>query len=366
MQGAGITFVMVVAQVLSVGLNTLIKASMSKGMSIFVYVAYSNLLGFCFLLLATTIRHRNRAPTPINNSILFRIFVLGLLSSPTLTSTMEDIVPAYTFIIAIICRMERLDLKLQSCQAKSIGTVVSIAGALIMTLYKGLPMTIDVMPNNAFLSSQQSKWLLGGFLLAVGCFCGSVSLVIQTWTIKDYPEELMLITISSSFSVILSFIVAFIAEENPKAWILKLDMELVCIFYSGIVVMSTRNVVYVWACRKKGPVYVAMFSPLGIVIALAMGIVFLGDALYLGSIIGAAIIAIGFYAVIWGQAQQETMAYEKYGTSSSIISSSPSSEAPLLPNKIKDTSSFICGDGRDGVKTRDLWDGRGATVRVEG
>jgi len=75
--------------------------------------------------------------------------------------------------------MERLDLKLQSCQAKSIGTVVSIAGALIMTLYKGLPMTIDVMPNNAFLSSQQSKWLLGGFLLAVGCFCGSVSLVIQ-------------------------------------------------------------------------------------------------------------------------------------------------------------------------------------------
>ena len=56
--------------------------------------------------------------------------------------------------------------------------------------------------------------------------------IMQTWTIKDYPEELMLITISSSFSVILSFIVAFIAEENPKAWILKLDMELVCIFYS--------------------------------------------------------------------------------------------------------------------------------------
>jgi len=40
--------------------------------------------------------------------------------------------------------------------------------------------------------------------------------------------------------------------------------------------------VYAWACRKKGAVYVAMFSPLGIVIALAMGIVFLGDTLYLG------------------------------------------------------------------------------------
>ncbi|XP_028229690.1 WAT1-related protein At5g40240-like isoform X2 [Glycine soja] len=315
MQGAGVTFVMVVVQVLSVGLNTMIKASLSKGMSIFVFVAYSNLFAFCFLLQATTIRHRNRAPTPINNSILFRIFVLGLL------------------------RMEKLDLKLQSCQAKSIGTVISIAGALIMTLYKGLPMTSDVMPNNVFLSSQQSKWLLGGFLLAVGCFFCSISLVIQTWTIKDYPEELMLITISTSLSVILSFIVAFIAEENPKAWTLKLDMELVCILYSAIFVMSTRNVVNVWACRKKGPVYVAMFSPLGIVIALAMGIVFLGDALYLGSLIGAAIIAIGFYAVTWGQAQEETMGYEKHGTCSII--SSPSSETPLLLNKSKDSSYFV-------------------------
>lgn len=53
--------------------------------------------------------------------------------------------------------------------------------------------------------------------------------------------------------------------------------------------MSTRNVVNVWACRKKGPVYVAMFSPLGIVIALAMGIVFLGDALYLGRYVNVVI-----------------------------------------------------------------------------
>jgi len=55
---------------------------------------------------------------------------------------------------------------------------------------------------------------------------------MQTWTVKEYPEELMLITICSSFSVILSFVVALVAEENPKAWIVKPDMELVCILYS--------------------------------------------------------------------------------------------------------------------------------------
>jgi len=40
-------------------------------------------------------------------------------------------------------------------------------------------MTSGVMPNNVFFSSQQSEWLLGGFLLAAGCFCISVSLVMQ-------------------------------------------------------------------------------------------------------------------------------------------------------------------------------------------
>ncbi|XP_027913185.1 WAT1-related protein At5g40240-like isoform X3 [Vigna unguiculata] len=249
---------------------------------------------------------------------------------------MEDLLPAFTFIIAVVFRMEKLDLNLRSCQAKTMGTVVSIAGALIITLYKGFAVTSSVMPNNLFLPSQQSQWLLGGFFLATSTFCGSLSLVIQTWTIKDYPEELMLITIATSFSVILSFVVAFVAEENPKAWILKPDSELVCILYSAILVLSTRSVVYAWACRKKGPVYVAMFSPLGIVIALAMGIVFLGDTLYLGSVIGAATIAVGFYAVIWGQAQEENIC-EKHGTCSIISSSSSCSETTLLLNKSKDT-----------------------------
>ena len=43
-----------------------------------------------------------------------------------------------------------------------------------------------------------------------------------------------------------------------------------------------RNVVQTWACDKKGPVYVAMFNPIGIIIALAMGVIFLGDTVYLG------------------------------------------------------------------------------------
>lgn len=55
---------------------------------------------------------------------------------------------------------------------------------------------------------------------------------MQTWIIKDYPEELVVTTISCSFVVILTAIVALIAEGNPKAWIIRPDKELVAVFYS--------------------------------------------------------------------------------------------------------------------------------------
>ena len=42
------------------------------------------------------------------------------------------------------------------------------------------------------------------------------------------------------------------------------------------------NVVYAWALYLKGPVYVTSFKPLQIVIAVAMGVMFLDDSLYIG------------------------------------------------------------------------------------
>lgn len=42
------------------------------------------------------------------------------------------------------------------------------------------------------------------------------------------------------------------------------------------------NAVQSWALKIKGPVYVAMFKPFSILIAIVMGVMFLGDTLYLG------------------------------------------------------------------------------------
>ncbi|CAI8587625.1 unnamed protein product [Vicia faba] len=340
-EGASVTAVMVTVQFLEMGGNTLIKAATNDGMSIYIFTVYSNLFALCVLLPTTLFYHRKRTPPPISTSIFYRLFLLSCLStssqimmntgircsSPTLASAMIDLVPAFTFILAVISRIENLNLKQHSSQAKIIGTVVSIAGALVVTLYKGIPLISGVFQNikmgaSGMYLTGNSNWILGAFLLATASFFLSVLFITQTWIIRDYPEELVVTTICCSLVVILSAIVALTVEGYSKIWILRCNKELVSICYSAIFTVSMRSVVYAWAFRKKGPIYVAMFNPLGMIIALAMGVIILGDNLYLGSMIGAIIIAIGFYAVMWAQAQEE------YKTSQNNISKS--SLVPLL------------------------------------
>ncbi|KAG4907152.1 hypothetical protein JHK82_055817 [Glycine max] len=69
--------------------------------------------------------------------------------------------------------------------------------------------------------------------------------------------------------------------------------------------VSLRIIVHIWVMSKKGPLYVAMFKAIGIIFAVIMGIGFLGGSIYLGSVLGAAIAVIGFYAVIWGKSQEQ-------------------------------------------------------------
>lgn len=65
------------------------------------------------------------------------------------------------------------------------GTVVSIAGALIVTLYKGMPLISGALRNIQMGASGsnhlsvQSDWIIGGFLLAIGSLCLSVLFIVQ-------------------------------------------------------------------------------------------------------------------------------------------------------------------------------------------
>lgn len=88
--------------------------------------------------------------------------------------------------------MENISIRSASTQAKVIGTIVSISGALIVVLYAGPPLLTpsspSVLPNQAMIGSPQSGWVLGGFLLAV-----DYSLVAVWYIFQVIPNVFLLL-----------------------------------------------------------------------------------------------------------------------------------------------------------------------------
>ncbi|CAN0924054.1 WAT1-related protein At3g28050 [Linum grandiflorum] len=314
MAGVGVTAVMVALEVVEVGVSTILKAAMDDGVvNQFVFIVYSNLLALPFISASCFLLYRKRANFPVLPwNIVFRILLLAIIgcflqillivgvkySSPTMNSAMLDLTPAYTFLLALLSRMEKLEYKSRSSQAKLIGTLVSIAGALMITLYKGQP--IQTMT----LELEMTNWVIGGILCAAGSLCLAFGYIVMSWILKDYPEELMALSVSSAMGTTLCGAASLWLVHDPSAWTLRMDIGLLAIASNGVLCIALKGAVHSWALKKKGPVYVTMFKPLGMVAAMALGILFLGDSVFLGRVIGAVIIALGFYAAMWGKAQE--------------------------------------------------------------
>ncbi|XP_042500984.1 WAT1-related protein At3g28050-like [Macadamia integrifolia] len=352
--------VMVMVECAEVGITTLSKAAMVKGMSHFVFIVYYNALGTLILLPSFLLR-RNKRP-PLTFSILCRFFLLALigiclrqicafsgisLSSPTLASALGNLIPAFTFVLAVIFRMERVDLRRGSSRARVMGTIASVGGAFIVTLYKGPPVMMIINKTTAaaldpsvphllnhhyFSEPSSSNWVLGGFFIVLTCIFSALWNILQTTMVKDYRDETTVVFFYCLFGTIQCAVVSLFIERDISTWILKTRIELIAILYSAIIGAAVTSAVLTWCLRKKGPIYVAMYKPLGIVIAVIMGVIFLGDVLHIGSVIGAVVIVLGFYAVMWGQAKEEKMVVDE-NRSCGVSNSGPSTlKDPLLPS----------------------------------
>ncbi|KAK8626661.1 hypothetical protein V6N13_134294 [Hibiscus sabdariffa] len=53
-----------------------------------------------------------------------------------------------------------------------------------------------------------------------------------------------------------------------------------------------------WCVRMRGPLYVASFNPLLLVLVASAGAFFLEEKFYLGSIMGAVLIVVELYVVL--------------------------------------------------------------------
>uniref|UniRef100_A0A2P2JFN3 WAT1-related protein n=1 Tax=Rhizophora mucronata TaxID=61149 RepID=A0A2P2JFN3_RHIMU len=143
---------------------------------------------------------------------------------------------------------------------------------------------------------------------------------------KEYPAEFTVVFFYNLSVSIIAAIVALLTEGTSNAWIVRPNIALASILCSGLLGCCLNNTIHTWALHLKGPLFVAMFKPLSIAIAVAMGVMFLGDTLHLGSLIGATIIAVGFYTVMWGKAKEDQV----QGSGSGSSERQSSLKSPLL------------------------------------
>ena len=70
--------------------------------------------------------------------------------------------------------MEQVMLRSSATQAKIIGTIVSISGALVIVLYKGPKLLVA-----ASFTSCEPSWIIGGLLLVLQFLLLSVWYILQ-------------------------------------------------------------------------------------------------------------------------------------------------------------------------------------------
>ncbi|KAI7757072.1 hypothetical protein M8C21_028472 [Ambrosia artemisiifolia] len=298
--------VMLMLTCLDMSLLTVVKAAMNGGLGSIAYVVYHNSLGTLILFPILVFRMlRNVERPPLTIHILFRFFVLGLCglclfqllvyvgvnyTSPTLASAITNLIPGNTFLFAIVFRMEKIDIRSSSTIAKLMGTMMAIFGAMVFTFYQGPEIFVTISspnsPNNRLLLSELSNW---------------------SATARGYPDQNTIVFFYCLFGTIQCIALSPFLEPNPSAWALQPGVGMNAVVLGAIYSTAFHSNAQTWCLKKKGPVYVAMFSPLSIVIGVILGVTFLGDSLHLGSAIGIAMITVGFYIVMWRQAKEKNM-----------------------------------------------------------
>jgi len=134
--------------------------------------------------------------------------------------------------------MEQVHLKRKDGIAKVVGTVSSVAGSLVITLYRGPTLFGSNLRSHQsyFLLSLGNdtgkSWSLGCIYLIGHCLCWSSWIVLQTPVLKKYPARLSSTSYTYFFSIFQFLVIAALFEKDSQVWIVHSTDEIFTIFYT--------------------------------------------------------------------------------------------------------------------------------------
>jgi len=305
-------------QFLLAGFHIVTRAALNMGISKIVFIVYRNIISLALLAPFAYFLEKKDRP-PLTFSLLVEFFLLALCGitanqgfyllgmyhlSPTYASAIQNTVPAITFAMAAVLRLEQVDLSRRHGVAKVVGTVVSIGGATVITLYKGLPLFHYNLTFKSLLTLSSSSpilnWTLGCVFILGHCLSWSGWMVLQVPVLKRYPARLSVLSLTCIFGLLQFLVIAVFTEEDLSRWKVHSGGELFTILYAGLVASGVAFALQIWCIDRGGPLFTAVFQPVQTVAVAVMAAAILGDQLYTGGIIGAVLIVIGLYFVLLG------------------------------------------------------------------
>lgn len=311
------------------GFHVVSRLALNMGISKLVFPVYRNIIALFLLVpFAYFLEKKDRPKLTLNFVVQFfflalcgitanqGFYLLGLdNTSPTFASAIQNSVPAITFGMAAALRIEKVRLDRRDGVAKVLGTLACVAGASVITLYKGptifgpaaagddKPLQVSFL---AAVAGEGKNWTLGCVYLIGHCLSWSGWLVLQGPVLKKYPARLSVTSYTCFFGVIQFLIIAAFLERDAGAWVFHSGSEIFTILYAGFIASGVAFAVQIWCIDRGGPVFVAVYQPVQTLVVAIMASLTLGEKFYLGGIIGAALIITGLYLVLWGKSEERS------------------------------------------------------------
>ncbi|WJX85839.1 hypothetical protein P8452_68233 [Trifolium repens] len=280
--------VMLLIQFIFAGQTLGTRIALLEGMSPRVFVVYRSAFATIVLAPFAYLSGRNSGSYSLNLrsfSLIFLTSLIGItmnqnlyfeglyLASSSVASAICNLLPAITFVIAVLVGMEKVNIRSLRTIAKIVGTIICVSGAVCIALLKGPKLlNAENIPSKSILglaSESDENWLLGCLSL-LGCIVAwSIFLILQVPAYASHPNYLSLSAWMCFMATLQSAAVTLFLEPNLNAWKINSVLQLGCSIYAGVM------------------------------------------EIYVGSLIGAIGVIIGLYIVLWGKAEDVVDVQEK-------------------------------------------------------
>ncbi|VVB02512.1 unnamed protein product [Arabis nemorensis] len=295
---AGPFVLVILLQVALAGMNILSKAVLNEGKSSYVLVVYRH--GVAAIVMAPFAFYFDKPVIGQN------LFYLGMkYTTATFATALYNSLPAVTFILALIFKLEKVKLRSIRSASKVVGTLASLGGTMIMALVKGPALDLFWSKGTSEQNTTGTdirSCIKGAVLVSIGCFSYACFMILLAITLKTYPAGLSLTAWICLIGTIEGAVVALVMERgNPGAWAIGWDNKLLTVTYSGIVCSALGYYIGGLVMKTRGPVFVTAFSPLCMIVVAIMSSIIFAEQMYLGRALGAEVICVGLYLVIWGK-----------------------------------------------------------------